>query len=255
MLILARYKTKWRWMICFDNGESRTPVEEKCVFPGCENIELEPHRVLKSKGSQPSSNVSKANPAKAKLSFEVIQSLKRRSGLDLRAPHEIQLLVNDIELKTREHIGLNTMKRLLGFLDEDRTPRESTLDVIARYLGYDNWQMVSDMEQERFSSAFGSSNDELDMERLSAGSRVHFTCNPEREVIIRYLGNHKFVVERSVNSKLRQGDQLEIWHMIRRYPLHITSVVRRGEHLGPFTAGKVGGLTSLEVLKDTELDV
>ena len=182
----------------------------------------------------------------------MIECLKRRSGLELRLSSDIERLVLDIEVKTGEHIGVNTMKRLLGYIKDERQTRESTLDIIARYMGYDNWKMASKIELSRFSSSFGYTIKELRMSRLSVGSRVRFTYNPEREVIMRYIGNQRFVVEKSVNSKLLKGDVLEIWHMIRRYPLFVTSVVRDGEDLGPFTAGKVGGLTALRMLKETE---
>ena len=72
----------------------------------------------------------------------IIDLLREKSGYEIRLSHDCDLLTLDIESMTGEHIGVNTMKRLLGFIADERTPRTSTLNIIARYRGshYD-WKM------------------------------------------------------------------------------------------------------------------
>lgn len=193
------------------------------------------------------------------LPFEIIEELRQRSGEELRLSSDIERLVLDIESKTGEHIGVNTMKRLLGYIRDEREPRESTLDIIARYLGYENWERMDQLQMEcrlqndRYSSASYEWRAELRMESLNVGYHIRFTYPPDCEVSIRYLGNHRFVVEKSENSQLLAGDEIEVWHIFRRLPLYVTSVIRNGENLGPFTAGKDGGLTALKILKEDDL--
>ena len=67
---------------------------------------------------------------------------------------DCELLAPDIESATGEHIGVNTMKRLLGFIADERTPRTSTLDVIARYLGFDNWEALRLFDENSSNSTF-----------------------------------------------------------------------------------------------------
>ena len=67
-----------------------------------------------------------------KLPFHVIELLKRKSGNDLRLPADCELLSLDIQGKTGVRIGATTLKRLLGFAQDERTPHASTLDAIAR---------------------------------------------------------------------------------------------------------------------------
>ncbi|MBO6188751.1 MAG: hypothetical protein J6O23_09675, partial [Prevotella sp.] len=63
-----------------------------------------------------------------KLPFHIIQLLKRKSGSDLRLPSDCELLSLDIESKTGVRIGATTLKRLLGFAQDERQPHTSTLD-------------------------------------------------------------------------------------------------------------------------------
>lgn len=81
------------------------------------------------------------------------------------------LLALDVESVTGEHIGVNTLKRLLGFIDDEREPRISTLDVIARYLGFENWEMLKIFD-DRSNSSFESSAKEVRVTDLSVGQCV-----------------------------------------------------------------------------------
>ena len=70
-----------------------------------------------------------------KLSPYITELLREKSGNEIRLSRDCELLALDVESVTGEHIGVNTMKRLLGFIADERTPRTSTLDVVAHYLG------------------------------------------------------------------------------------------------------------------------
>ncbi len=48
-----------------------------------------------------------------KLSLYIQDLLRRQSGQELRLPSDIERLTLDIESQTGQHIGVNTMKRLL----------------------------------------------------------------------------------------------------------------------------------------------
>ncbi len=61
-----------------------------------------------------------------------IQKLIRdRITCDLTRPSQFDALALDMESKTGEHIGVNTLKRLFGILP-DVAPAESTLRTVAR---------------------------------------------------------------------------------------------------------------------------
>ena len=74
-----------------------------------------------------------------KFSPYITELLQQKARRELRLSSDCEYLALDIETVTGEHIGVNTLKRLLGFIDDEREPRLSTLDIIARYLNFNNW--------------------------------------------------------------------------------------------------------------------
>ena len=182
-----------------------------------------------------------------KLPFHIVQLLKEKSGSDLRQPSDCVFLSLDIESKTGVRVGATTLKRLVGFAQDERTPHVSTLDAIARYLGYAHWEELSKIE-DNGNSDFDSSDEEVRSADLQPDAIVEITYLPDRKVRMRYLGNNHYQVVESLNSKLQVGDELEIQNFVLHHPLLVLNVWRRGEPLGQFTAGPVPGLSSVRIL-------
>lgn len=168
--------------------------------------------------------------------------LSKRCGHSLEISADCVTLVLDIEKHTGEHLGVNTVKRLLGFIHDDRQPRVSTLNIIARYLGYDNWEALKLVDDENGNSGFGPCAAEIHSSHLKLGNRVEVTYKPGRRLVLEFKGGNSFRVIESVNSKLLVGDEIILDHMVQSYPLLVSSVVREGQDLGSFTAGKAQGV-------------
>ena len=182
-----------------------------------------------------------------RLSFHIIELLKEKSGNQLRLPSDCEFLSLDIESKTRVRIGATTLKRLLGFAHDERTPHASTLDAIAHYLGYAHWEELLLIE-DKGNSGFSTSDEEIRSVELQPDVHVEITYLPDRRVVMQYLGNQRYRIVESENSKLQKGDELEIQNFVLHHPLLVLNVLREGESLGQFTAGRVSGLTSVKVL-------
>ena len=183
-----------------------------------------------------------------KLPFHIIEMLKRKSGNDLRLPSDCEYLSLDIESKTGVHIGATTLKRLLGFAQDERTPHASTLDTIAQYLGYAHWDELQEID-DGGNSDFDTPEGELRSADLQAGQQVEFTYLPDRKVRLRYLGDNRYEVVESQNSKLQVGDEAKIINFVLHHPLLATNVCRAGRPMGAFTAGRISGLSTLTVLQ------
>ena len=182
-----------------------------------------------------------------KLPFHIIQLLKAKSGSDLRQPSDCEILSLDIESKTGVHIGATTLKRLMGFAQDERTPHASTLDAIARYLGYAHWEQLAQIE-DKGNSDFDASDEEVRSADLQQDAIVEITYLPDRMVRMRYLGNNHYRIVESQNSKLQVGDEVEVQNYVLHHPLLVLNVWRNGESMGQFTAGRVSGLSSVKVL-------
>ena len=175
------------------------------------------------------------------LSPYITQLLENRCGREIRRSSDCEFLVLDIESVSGEHIGVNTMKRMLGFISDERTPRISTLDVIARYLGFAGWEVLR-LHDDKSNSDFGIDTDEVKADTLPIGQHIRITYTPDREITVEYLGDGCFHVLFSKNSKLEQGDEILLTHLVRGYPLLVSKVMRDGKCLGAFTAGKERGV-------------
>lgn len=181
-----------------------------------------------------------------KLSFEIRELLKNKSGKELIEPSDCDFIVLDIYNVTHERIGINTLKRMLGFIDDERNPRISTLNIIAKYLGYSNWETLS--KAELSNSTFDKIDGELDLESLCIGQKIELSYLPNRTLKIKYLGEYRFIVISSINSKLQTGDCFEARHLMLNYPLIASEVMRQGQCLGQLKAGNISGLTSIKLL-------
>ena len=182
-----------------------------------------------------------------KLPFRIIQLLKTKSGSDLRLPSDCELVSLDIQSKTGIRIGATTLKRLVGFAQDERTPHTSTLDAIARYLGYAHWEELTKIE-DTGNSGFDSSDEEVRSADLPVDACVEITYLPDRLVRMQYLGNQRYRIVDSQNSKLQTDDEVEIQSFMLHHPLLVLNVWRNGESLGQFTAGRVSGLSSIAVI-------
>ena len=182
-----------------------------------------------------------------RLPFQIVQLLKDKSANDLRLPSDCEFLSLDIESKTGVRIGATTLKRLLGFAQDDRLPHASTLDAIARYLGYAHWDELKDIE-DKGNSDFGTTEEEIRSDDLAPNRIVEFAYLPDRLVRLKYLGSHRYLVLESQNSKLQADDEIEVQNFVLHHPLLVLQVWRHGEKLGQFTAGRISGLSSITLL-------
>lgn len=182
-----------------------------------------------------------------RLPFHIIQLLKEKAGIALRQPSDCEILSLDIMGKTGVHIGATTLKRLVGFASDEREPHISTLDVISRYLGYAHWEELSKIE-DKGNSDFDAPEDEVRSADLQVGKSIEITYLPDRRLVLQYLGDCHYRVIVSENSKLHENDEVEILNFVLHHPLLVVNVMRDGESLGQFTAGRVSGLSSIKLI-------
>jgi len=181
------------------------------------------------------------------LSPVIKEHIEKKLGKSIRYHSDLEFLCIEVEKETKQKISLNTMKRLFGFITGVSEPRLYTLDTIALYLGFTNWDVYLLSLDQSGNSGFNSLQ-EIKIESLPVSSIVEFGYEPDRMVQIRYEGDNQFKVITSKNSKLLVNDLLELTHFVLNYPLIILNVIREGKDMGRFTAGKVGGLTFLKLI-------
>lgn len=181
------------------------------------------------------------------LSPVIKEHVESKLGKMIRYHSDLEYLCVEIEKQTKQKISLNTLKRLFGFITGVSEPRLYTLDTIALYLGYTNWDVYLLSLDQSGNSGFNSLQ-EIRIESLPLASVIEFEYDPDRVVQVKFEGQNHFKVVSAKNSKLQENDLVEITHFVLNYPLVILNVLRDGKSMGRFTAGKVGGLTVLRLI-------
>ena len=168
-------------------------------------------------------------------------------GQPLRYPGDFEALAESVSEKTGQRVSVNTLKRLFGVIGPEVEPRRSTLDILAQYLGETDWQAYADRLSGAGNSDFEADPHNVDAVQLPVGARVSFRYLPDRSVTMEHLGDGLYRVVTSENSKLQSGDLVTVRNLCPGYPLTAESVIRQGENLGTFVAGKIDGLSDLQI--------
>ena len=104
-------------------------------------------------------NQEQQEQALAKLR-ELIEGVIERK---MKTPKDFEYLSECIFEKFHEKISPTTLKRLWGYLSESTTPRNSTLDILSMFVGYDNWKdfcKKNPIEEEKRKEERGENRDE-----------------------------------------------------------------------------------------------
>ncbi len=177
----------------------------------------------------------------------IIEMLENRCGRKIEIPADCNFLALDIESKTKVHIGATTLKRLTGFQPDEREPHTSTLNSVANYLGYKNWEELTAVAA-KSNSAMDFHENELRASDISIGSLLEITYLPDRKITFKHLKDNLFTVTESKNSKLMVNDKVLIHHFVLNHPLYVQNVERGGKSIGEYTAGIVSGITSIKII-------
>lgn len=171
----------------------------------------------------------------------------RQLGRTLESPADFEYLSEQIQKKTGEYLSPTTLKRVFGHISYDGQLRPTTLSILARYAGYNGWQDY--LDKQHVESGFVAAQ-RISSRELSKGRKICLAWNPDRECLIEYLGEERFVVLHAKNCKLQIGDQFTTIQFILGQPLTATNVVSVREPLqqDTYIAGAKTGLTKIELL-------
>lgn len=180
------------------------------------------------------------------LSIAIIEQIKKKSGLDFSNAKDFEVL--SALFPANERLGVNTLKRLMGYAKSPIAPRKTTLDILAHYLGYSSWEALTGLqpvESDWMEKAFFA-------DEIQEGTTVEASWLPNRHIALLCIGENKFRVTESLNGKLQVNDEVIIYSFRLEYPLQVFQVVRNGEivrdvagnELG-YVAGRQNGLTEL----------
>ncbi len=173
----------------------------------------------------------------ARLRGEVETAVERT----MRTPRDFDLLAELIFRRLHTVISSATLKRLWGYLTP-LEPRDSTLTILARFLGYRDWEAYKQREDDEVQSTPVVSR-WLDVEReLKVGDVVRLRWLPGRVCDVRYDGKYRFTVVDAVATRLRPGDTFECIAILEDEPLYLHALRQGSAQPIAYVCGKQSGV-------------
>lgn len=187
--------------------------------------------------------MKKTSPEIHELKKQIELQLKRK----MKTPSDFIFLSGVIWERTHENISPTTLKRLWGYIDGADTTRSSTLEILSRALGFQDWDdFLANIDGLSGSDMVQSPH--LSIDDLKVDDCVYVSWKPDRRCTFRYLGDSQFIVEKAENSKLKVGNTFSASLFILGEPLFLSNLVQGGNPPVPFVVGNRDGLCEIEKL-------
>lgn len=171
------------------------------------------------------------------------QQIERVCNATMRTPKDFDQLGESIFEQTHEMVNASTLKRLYGYVGEVRCPRESTLDILCRYVGYTSWQaFVARQEGNTTAESSPILSNYLYSDEMYIGERLRILWQPDRELTVEYNGYEHFTVIEATNSKLQAGNTFRCPLFIQQEPLYLTEVTGLTGSPVSYVCGSTNGI-------------
>lgn len=174
-----------------------------------------------------------------KLNKTTIEEIKQKSGLKFEMVKDFVAFGDMIFKDTGRRLGVTTLKRLLGNIEDERKPILYTLNTIALYLGYSSWQEYNSKKD--FDSSYDFNDDSVYISQLHVGTKVRVSYL--NRIVTFLVVPHEHIkalkVMTSENSSLKEGDIVILYRLKVGECIEATQVIR-GNSIGNYkTKGEV----------------
>jgi len=183
------------------------------------------------------------------ISKVIRRKVEQKFGSSIKYPSDCQRLAEAIEKACHCKLSATTIKRLFSLTKDKSQPRPYTLDVIANYLGYPDYDgLINDIVDTKTKVA---KIELIETRKLKAGIALRIKFGHVAKVDLTYLGKGKYRVTESEKVDLLKDDVVEIALIKLDMPVLINRLIRDEINYTGFVVGKITGAT--EIIKLQEL--
>ncbi len=171
-------------------------------------------------------------------------------GRKLNTTNDFALLSYELKENGYGYLSVSTLKRVWGYVGGYNNIRETTLDILSSFVGYTDYRT--------FEKYFCNSDSSLSSKILLPkplyakdvleGNVVIIKWEPNRICHLKHLGESKFKVISSENSKLSIGDTFYCRVFYKNQPCFLEEFTHENEQPCDFVVGNRGGLTCIETV-------
>ncbi len=168
----------------------------------------------------------------------------KRYGHPVETTEDFTGLSDDINSAVRERLSVSTLKRCFGRVNAHLAHRNTTLNILARYVGSYDWaDFLRTMRSELNDESDFRSIKAIDVDNMQCGMCLAIKWLPNREITVRYLGQNRFTILHASHTKLMVSDIIEIVLLAQGEPMFINKVERGDKVFSGYIAGQLHGVS------------
>lgn len=191
------------------------------------------------------SDMSEKNPANDQSN--IIKKLRNRVeetfGGPVTTPNRFDALVQMIFERTGILLSPTTLKRMWGYLNEPVTPRASTLNTLARFCGWSDFEHFKSGENVAIESGAIGAPVVSAGKNIMRGERLRLFWAPSRMCLIEYKGDNHWLIIEAEGTRLTPGDTFDCAMIIWGEPLYLDNLSHGGQRPGAYVCGRRTGVT------------
>jgi hypothetical protein len=168
----------------------------------------------------------------------------------MKVPADFDFLSGAIWDRIHEGVSASTLKRIWGYVGKDIVARESTLDILSRFLNYKNWDDFVknvNVSEERQSAIVLASF--VRTQDLLVSQKIEVGWKPNRRCVFEYLGGLQYKILVSENSQLRVGDTFCCGIFVHDEAVILDNLVQDGAAPVRYVIGSKDGIDLIRIIK------
>lgn len=165
-------------------------------------------------------------------------------------PAEFNDLSHKIKAKIGRTLSLSSIKRIWGYVNYGGFPSVTTLNTLAIYNGFKDWNRflinTSD-DPSAFDSGFFAET-VIDPHSLNIGDKLKLRWGNNKSCEIECYESGRYIIKECNNIKLRAGDRFVADTLCVGHPICFHDLWRGDLNLISYIGAKRGGLTSITLI-------
>jgi hypothetical protein len=180
------------------------------------------------------------------LSSYIQKLIRNKVGNHLTLSSQFCELSKDIFEVTGKNLSVNTLKRLFGMQPYVRTS-STTLNILAEYLGFDNWEQLNCIS-ENGNSCLCVLDKVVFIKDMDNSTTIEVLYEPARKLLLKVIDSEHCLILSANGGKLKDGDILAISEIAVDHSFFVSDVERGGHKLGQYIGGIEGGVKSIKII-------
>lgn len=176
-----------------------------------------------------------------KLVAKLREEIEKSIGRKILTPRDFAYLRDCLYERTHILLSTSTLKRVWGYM-KGGEPRDNTLSELARFIGYASFHDFSAASEGVDSSGLVGKRHFRVRDMLNSGDVLTLYWQPGRRCVARYLGNERFCITDSEQTRLLPGDTFRCSLVIEGEPLYLDDLHRDGISATAYVCGKRDGI-------------